>query len=120
MAVSPGCAETVINMANSVAPDSWEQQADSGDTTAAQDKSLESKFSTLNVNAAEFVPSFCIKSSPQNNSLSGSSSDASTNAVNTTATSMPPETYHGSLFPFFLCALETYFIRFSSTFCDFY
>lgn len=101
-AVSFGCAETVINMANSVAPDSWEQQADSGDTTAAQDKSLESKFSTLNVNAAEFVPSFCINSTPQNSSLSGSSSEAVTTNVETAAaaaTSMPPETYHGTTTP---------------------
>ncbi|XP_058798226.1 eukaryotic peptide chain release factor GTP-binding subunit ERF3A [Phymastichus coffea] len=45
-------------MANSVAPDSWEQQADCDE--AAATKSVESKFSTLNVNAAEFVPSFCM------------------------------------------------------------
>lgn len=82
-------------MANTVAPDSWEQQADSGDTTAAQDKSIESKFSTLNVNAAEFVPSFCINSTPQQNSLSDSPSAAAMTAVDTAATSMPPETYHG-------------------------
>lgn len=52
-------------MANSVAPDSWEQQADLD--AGLDPKSVESKFSTLNVNAAEFVPSFCINtpSAPQ-------------------------------------------------------
>lgn len=52
-------------MANSVAPDSWEQQADNCDTNTTDSKFLEGKFSTLNVNAAEFVPSFCINSVPE-------------------------------------------------------
>ncbi|KAJ8681665.1 hypothetical protein QAD02_017457 [Eretmocerus hayati] len=50
-------------MANSVAPDSWEQQADS-DGLSDKTASVESKFSTLNVNAAEFVPSFSFSSAP--------------------------------------------------------
>lgn len=53
-------------MANNTAPDSWEQQDDCRDNnTPNQDKSMENKFSTLNVNAAEFIPSFCINSTPQ-------------------------------------------------------
>lgn len=89
-----GCAETLINMANSIAPDSWEQQADNGDIAPAQDKSIESKFSTLNVNAAEFVPSFCINSSTQNSSTADSPC-AVTAVLNTVTTSIPSEIHHG-------------------------
>lgn len=80
-------------MANSIAPDSWEQQADNGDSATTQDKSIESKFSTLNVNAAEFVPSFCINSTTQNTSVPDSPSPvpATTNIVTITS----PETNHG-------------------------
>lgn len=53
-------------MANVGAPDSWEQQADAdaasadaGNSAASNDMST--KFSTLNVNAVEFVPSFSFK-----------------------------------------------------------
>jgi hypothetical protein len=45
-------------MANNGAPDSWEQQADSGSGDPSESPDLSWKFSTLNVNAAEFVPSF--------------------------------------------------------------
>lgn len=45
-------------MANNGAPDSWEQQADSGAGDNTESKDVSTKFSTLNVNAAEFVPSF--------------------------------------------------------------
>jgi hypothetical protein len=45
-------------MSNNGAPDSWEQQADSGSADASESPDLSGKFSTLNVNAAEFVPSF--------------------------------------------------------------
>lgn len=90
-------------MANSIAPDSWEQQADSnGDIVGpppAQDKSIESKFSTLNVNAAEFVPSFCINSSPQSNTATAADSspcNVAAAVMNTvTTTSMPVEIHHG-------------------------
>lgn len=98
-------------MANSVAPDSWEQQADSADTTA-DSKFLEGKFSTLNVNAAEFVPSFCINSMPQSNTTSEETNDdddvppptagendtsdlVQTKITDFTTTSVPPETHHG-------------------------
>lgn len=81
-------------MANSVAPDSWEQQADNGDIGPPQDKSIESKFSTLNVNAAEFVPSFCINSSPQNSNTADSSCNVAV-MMNSVTTSMPPEIHHG-------------------------
>ncbi|KAL1116064.1 hypothetical protein AAG570_005559 [Ranatra chinensis] len=52
-------------MANNGAPDCWEQQADSvaGDPSNSGDMST--KFSTLNVNAAEFVPSFSYSPSAQ-------------------------------------------------------
>lgn len=45
-------------MANNGAPDSWEQQADVGTGDNSESKDMSAKFSTLNVNAAEFVPSF--------------------------------------------------------------
>lgn len=45
-------------MANNGAPDSWEQQADSVSGDHSESPDLSGKFSTLNVNAAEFVPSF--------------------------------------------------------------
>lgn len=119
-----GCAERLINMANSVAPDSWEQQADSADTTA-DNTFIEGKFSTLNVNAAEFVPSFCINSLPQSNPTSNTTTtnpsepvnpdntvatpEAATSSADTpvdesnsisdsdvaTSTFVPPETHHG-------------------------
>lgn len=49
-------------MANVGAPDSWEQQADSDTGNTAASNDMSTKFSTLNVNAMEFVPSFCVKS----------------------------------------------------------
>lgn len=52
-------------MSNNGAPESWEMQADSGsgDQSSPQDPNdLSAKFSTLNVNAMEFVPSFCLPS----------------------------------------------------------
>lgn len=45
-------------MANNVAPDSWETQADTAPGDASDPNDMSAKFSTLNVNAAEFVPSF--------------------------------------------------------------
>ncbi|XP_069697469.1 eukaryotic peptide chain release factor GTP-binding subunit ERF3A isoform X1 [Periplaneta americana] len=45
-------------MANNGAPDSWEQQADSSAGEPGESPDLSGRFSTLNVNAAEFVPSF--------------------------------------------------------------
>uniref|UniRef100_A0A1B6C4F9 Eukaryotic peptide chain release factor GTP-binding subunit n=1 Tax=Clastoptera arizonana TaxID=38151 RepID=A0A1B6C4F9_9HEMI len=45
-------------MANQGAPDSWEQQADPTPGESAESNDMSAKFSTLNVNAAEFVPSF--------------------------------------------------------------
>ncbi|KAL0279678.1 UNVERIFIED_CONTAM: hypothetical protein PYX00_001182 [Menopon gallinae] len=57
-------------MSNNVAPDSWETQADSSPVEQDGDSNeLSAKFSTLNVNAAEFVPSFSFTSP------SGDSSD---------------------------------------------
>lgn len=48
-------------MSNNTAPDSWEQQADSNSATSSPTNTtadVTAKFSTLNVNAVEFVPSF--------------------------------------------------------------
>ncbi|XP_030751634.1 eukaryotic peptide chain release factor GTP-binding subunit ERF3A isoform X1 [Sitophilus oryzae] len=47
-------------MSNNTAPDSWESQADSNSTNTSPSHSTDvtAKFSTLNVNAVEFVPSF--------------------------------------------------------------
>lgn len=48
-------------MSNNTAPDSWESQADSAsaNNSPTQPTDVTAKFSTLNVNAVEFVPSFC-------------------------------------------------------------
>lgn len=47
-------------MSNNGAPDSWESQADVlGEQGAKDSNDVSTKFSTLNVNAVEFVPSFC-------------------------------------------------------------
>lgn len=47
-------------MSNNGAPDSWESQADVISEQGAKDSDdVSAKFSTLNVNAMEFVPSFC-------------------------------------------------------------
>lgn len=57
-------------MSNNVAPDSWETRADSSPVEQDGDSNeLSATFSTLNVNAAEFVPSFSFTSP------SGDSSD---------------------------------------------
>lgn len=45
-------------MANNGAPDSWETQADTASGDVPDPNDMSAKFSTLNVNAAEFVPSF--------------------------------------------------------------
>lgn len=45
-------------MANNGAPDSWETQADAAPGDVPESSDVSAKFSTLNVNAAEFVPSF--------------------------------------------------------------
>ncbi|XP_075231022.1 eukaryotic translation release factor 3 [Lycorma delicatula] len=50
-------------MANNGAPDSWEQQADNAAGDSVDQNDMSAKFSTLNVNAAEFVPSFSYTSS---------------------------------------------------------
>lgn len=127
--VKVGCAETYINMANSVAPDSWEQQADSADTTA-DSPFVEGKFSTLNVNAAEFVPSFCINSVSQSDvtarptNVNTPSTIVATNDTPTgdfnvfdvaTTTFVPPETHHGTpfiIYLFYLTYLSIIFIKY--------
>lgn len=50
-------------MSTNTAPDSWESQADSTSTNNSPQHTAEvtAQFSTLNVNAVEFVPSFSFK-----------------------------------------------------------
>lgn len=47
-------------MSSNTAPDNWESQADStsANNSPTQTADVTAKFSTLNVNAVEFVPSF--------------------------------------------------------------
>lgn len=49
-------------MSNNTAPDSWETQADStsANSSPSHTADVTAKFSTLNVNAVEFVPSFAM------------------------------------------------------------
>lgn len=53
-------------MSNNTAPDNWESQADnnSSNSSPSHGADVTAKFSTLNVNAVEFVPSFSF-GSPQ-------------------------------------------------------
>lgn len=58
-------------MSNNGAPDSWESQADViGEQGAKDSNDLSTKFSTLNVNAVEFVPSFSKPSEASDNAES--------------------------------------------------
>ncbi len=50
------------------APDSWEQE---DDVEATADTELQSAFTGLNVNAAEFVPSFLSRDPPENATSDG-------------------------------------------------
>ncbi|XP_046660139.1 eukaryotic peptide chain release factor GTP-binding subunit ERF3A [Homalodisca vitripennis] len=73
-------------MANNVAPDSWETQADAAPGDAPDPNDMSAKFSTLNVNAAEFVPSFSFipsqtDSNPQVENVETSSDTPVTNGV---------------------------------------
>ena len=61
-------------MANVGAPDSWEQQADSDAGNSAASNDMSTKFSTLNVNAMEFVPSFSFKTASSDEKMSPSDS----------------------------------------------
>ncbi|KAL3274217.1 hypothetical protein HHI36_015629 [Cryptolaemus montrouzieri] len=69
-------------MSNNAAPDNWETQADSlsANNSPIQDTDVTPKFSTLNVNAVEFVPSFSFAKTPteaQKDSPSSPTSDGS-------------------------------------------
>lgn len=69
-------------MSNNTAPDSWEQQLDSGpsENSPMDSADVTAKFSTLNVNAVEFVPSFGVKttqSDDQNSPVKSDKSDTS-------------------------------------------
>lgn len=65
-------------MSNNGAPDSWEAQADViGEQGAKDSNDVSTKFSTLNVNAVEFVPSFCIPSQGDDSTDSPTSSQKS-------------------------------------------
>lgn len=54
-------------MSNNTAPDSWESQADSTSTNNSPQHNADvtAQFSTLNVNAVEFVPSFSFGKTPE-------------------------------------------------------
>lgn len=54
-------------MSNNTAPDSWESQADSTSTNNSPQHNADvtAPFSTLNVNAVEFVPSFSFGKAPE-------------------------------------------------------
>ncbi|KAJ8922915.1 hypothetical protein NQ315_001457 [Exocentrus adspersus] len=54
-------------MSNNTAPDSWESQADSTSTNNSPQHNADvtAQFSTLNVNAVEFVPSFSFGKAPE-------------------------------------------------------
>lgn len=74
-------------MSNNGAPDSWESQADViGEQGAKDSDDVSTKFSTLNVNAVEFVPSFC-KSSQGNDSDSPNSPQKSESGSTNSAAS---------------------------------
>ncbi|XP_045476722.1 eukaryotic peptide chain release factor GTP-binding subunit ERF3A isoform X1 [Harmonia axyridis] len=66
-------------MSTNAAPDSWETQADSmsANNSPSQDADVTPKFSTLNVNAVEFVPSFAFSKSPADKQDESASSDVS-------------------------------------------
>ena len=68
-------------MSNNVAPDSWETQADSSPVDQDGDSNdLSAKFSTLNVNAAEFVPSFSFSSPSGDGEDNSEKNDTSNNS----------------------------------------
>lgn len=80
-------------MSNNVAPDSWETQADTSPVEENKDSSeLSAKFSTLNVNAAEFVPSFSF-STP-----AGDGNDNQKKDENTEEKEMEPPVINGKDF----------------------
>ncbi|CAH4032577.1 eukaryotic peptide chain release factor GTP-binding subunit ERF3A isoform X1 [Pieris brassicae] len=66
-------------MSNNGAPDSWENQAEVvGEKGANDSNELSPKtFSTLNVNAVEFVPSFCTKASQDESPTKSQKSESS-------------------------------------------
>lgn len=66
-------------MSNNNAPDSWESQADSNsaNSSPSHNADVTAKFSTLNVNAVEFVPSFAIPPVAVEQSSPTKSEDAS-------------------------------------------
>lgn len=76
-------------MSNNGAPDSWETQVDtgSGEANPADPNDMSAKFSTLNVNAVEFVPSFCIPATGDENTESPTTSPKSESASTNSASS---------------------------------
>ncbi|XP_050671238.1 eukaryotic peptide chain release factor GTP-binding subunit ERF3A isoform X2 [Leptidea sinapis] len=66
-------------MSNNGAPDSWESQAEVAEQGAKDSNDVSTKFSTLNVNAVEFVPTFCI--SPQSSEKSSPSTPQKSKSI---------------------------------------
>lgn len=73
-------------MSNNTAPDSWEQQADSGpgESSPSDPADVTAKFSTLNVNAVEFVPSFGVKTTQGDDHNSPTKIEKSESSTNST------------------------------------
>lgn len=94
-------------MSNNVAPDSWETQADSSPVEQDGDSNeLSAKFSTLNVYAAEFVPSISF------NSPSGDGDDSHKKSDNSESpdakVSLHNGKYSGNLYLAILLGLMTF------------
>lgn len=76
-------------MSTNTAPDNWESQADStsANNSPTQTADVTAKFSTLNVNAVEFVPSFAMpavdseQDSPTKSEGSGDSENRSPSPI---------------------------------------
>lgn len=65
-------------MSNNGAPDSWESQAEVVGEKGANDNEISpKKISTLNVNAVEFVPSFCTQPSQDESPTKSQKSESS-------------------------------------------
>lgn len=69
-----------VEMSNNAAPECWESEADGGSGTASPTNGADvtaAKFSTLNVNAVEFVPSFALPPTHTDSSNSDETSQTS-------------------------------------------
>lgn len=101
-------------MSNNGAPDSWESQADVISEQGAQDSDdVNTKFSTLNVNATEFVPSFC-KPSQDSDGTESPSSPQRSDSASSGSTSTPVHPVLNGEFQTPATALKTLWLTFNS------